>query len=299
MSRVAPLLQSLFYVPSTERTYRRNLSVLLSWEAVWGCGLAFVAPPVINALLLQLTDSRTLVGLVYLSHVASLPALIPAAMLNQRLRTRRHFLAGSRALIGLFYVLMGAVVWQLWQHPVVAIFLLFALLALTWLTFGAIIAPGFELMGILFGRHYGIVSGWQFSVNRIAGIVGGLMATWLLSAWAWPTNFALVFIAGGTFMTLGNILILLVDEPATTPRTSFQSLRAYTRALTDQVARHRDFHEIVDRGCLDRPLSVRTELLLRLCIRRSGPATGCRRVAGRRRIHRQRLRRVVGRPGRR
>ena len=244
MSRVAPLLRSLFYVPSTERTYRRNLSILLSWEAVWGCGLAFVAPPVINALLLQLTDSRTLVGLVYLSHVASLPALIPAAMLNQRLRTRRHFLAGSRALIGLFYVLMGAVVWQLWQHPVVAILLLFALLALTWLTFGAIIAPGFELMSILFGRHYGTVSGWQFSVNLIAGVVGGLMATWLLSAWAWPTNFALVFIAGGTFMTLGNILMLLVDEPATTPRTSL-SLRAYTRALTDQVARHRDFMRLL------------------------------------------------------
>ena len=244
MSRVAPLLRSLFYVPSTERTYRRNLSVLLSWEAVWGCGLAFVAPPVINALLLQLTDSRTLVGLVYLSHVASLPALIPAAMLNQRLRTRRHFLAGSRALIGLFYVLMGAVVWQLWQHPVVAILLLFALLALTWLTFGAIIAPGFELMSILFGRHYGTVSGWQFSVNLIAGVVGGLMATWLLSAWAWPTNFTLVFIAGGTFMTLGNILMLLVDEPATTPRTSL-SLRAYTRALTDQVARHRDFMRLL------------------------------------------------------
>ena len=244
MSRVAPLLRSLFYVPSTERTYRRNLSVLLSWEAVWGCGLAFVAPPVINALLLQLTDSRTLVGLVYLSHVASLPALIPAAMLNQRLRTRRHFLAGSRALIGLFYVLMGAVVWQLWQHPAVAILLLFTLLALTWLTFGAIIAPGFELMSILFGRHYGTVSGWQFSVNLIAGVVGGLMATWLLSAWAWPTNFTLVFIAGGTFMTLGNILMLLVDEPATTPRTSL-SLRAYTRALTDQVARHRDFMRLL------------------------------------------------------
>ena len=95
MNRVAPLLRSLFYIPSTERTYRRNLSVLLSWEAVWGCGLAFVAPPVINALLLQLTDSRTLVGLVYLSHVASLPALIPAAMLNQRLRTRRQVPHGN------------------------------------------------------------------------------------------------------------------------------------------------------------------------------------------------------------
>ena len=245
MNRVGLWLRSLFYVPSTERTYRRNLSVLLGCEAVWGCGLAFVAPPVINALLLQLTDSRTIVGLVYLAHVASLPALIPAAMLNQRLRTRRHFLAGSRALIGLFYVLIGVVVWQLWQHPAVAILLLFTLLALTWLTFGAIIAPGFELMSILFGRHYGTVSGWQFSVSLTTGVVGGLMATWLLTAWAWPTNFTLVFIAGGTFMILGNILILLIVEPATTPRTSFQSLRAYTRALTDQVARHRDFMRLL------------------------------------------------------
>ena len=245
MNRVAPLLRSLFYIPSTERTYRRNLSVLLSWEAVWGCGLAFVAPPVINALLLQLTDSRTLVGLVYLSHVASLPALIPAAMLNQRLRTRRQVLAGSNAIIGLLYVLIGVVVWQLWQHPAVAILLLFTLLALTWLTLGAIIAPAFELMSILFGRHYGTVSGWQFSVNRITGVVGGLMATWLLSAWAWPTNFTLVFITGGIFMILGNILILFVDEPVTPPRTSFQSLRAYTRALTDQVARHRDFMRLL------------------------------------------------------
>ena len=56
MNRVGLWLRSLFYVPSTERTYRRNLSVLLGCEAVWGCGLAFVAPPVINALLLQLTD---------------------------------------------------------------------------------------------------------------------------------------------------------------------------------------------------------------------------------------------------
>ena len=122
---------------------------------------------------------------MYLAHVASLPALIPAAMLNKRLRTRRHFLAGSRALIGLFYVLIGVVVWQLWQHPAIAILLMFTLLALTWLTFGAIIAPGFELMSILFGRHYGTVSGWQFSVSLINGVVGGLMATWLLTAWAW------------------------------------------------------------------------------------------------------------------
>ena len=128
-------------------------------------------------------------------------------------------------------MLIGVVVWQLWQHPAVAILLLFTLLALTWLTFGAIIAPGFELMSILFGRHYGTVSGWQFSVSLTTGVVGGLMATWLLTAWAWPTNFTLVFIAGGTFMILGNILILLIVEPATTPRTSFQSLRAYTRAL--------------------------------------------------------------------
>ena len=142
-------------------------------------------------------------------------------------------------------MLIGVVVWQLWQHPAVAILLLFTLLALTWLTLGAVIAPAFELMSILFGRHYGTVSGWQFSVNRITGVVGGLMATWLLSAWAWPTNFTLVFITGGTFMILGNTLILLVDEPATPPRTSFQSLRTYTRALTDQVVRHRDFMRLL------------------------------------------------------
>ena len=208
---------------------------------MWGCGLAFVAPPVINALLLQLTDSRTLVGLVYLAHVASLPALIPAAMLNQRLRSRRHLIAGLHALVGLFYALMGVVIWLLWQQPGVAILLLFTLLALTWLTFGALIAPAFELFSILFGRRYGTVSGWQFFVHRIAGVAGGLIATWLLAAWAWPTNFALVFLLGGIVIMLGNLIVLRIAEPAATPRASFTSLRAYTRALAEQVARNRDF----------------------------------------------------------
>lgn len=212
---------------------------------MWGCGLAFVAPPVINALLLQLTDSRTLVGLVYFAHVASLPALIPAAMLNQKLRSRRQFIAGLHAIIGLWYALIGVVVWLLWQHPVVAILLLFTLLALTWLTFGALIAPAFELFSILFGRHYGTVSGWQFFVHRIAGVVGGLIATWLLAAWAWPTNFALVFVLGGIVIMLGNLIILRIAEPAATPRTSSTSLRAYTRALAEQVVRNRDFTRLL------------------------------------------------------
>ena len=212
---------------------------------MWGCGLAFVAPPVINALLLQLTDSRTLVGLVYLSHVASLPALIPAAMLNQRLRSRRHIIAGLHAIVGLFYALMGVVVWLLWQQPAVAILLLFTLLALSWLSFGALIAPAFELFSILFGRRYGTVSGWQFFVHRIAGVVGGLVATWLLAAWAWPTNFTLVFVLGGIVIMLGNLIVLRIVEPAATPRTTYKSLRAYTRALAEQVARNRDFTRLL------------------------------------------------------
>ena len=245
MKSVGSSLGSLFYVPSTERTFRRNLLVLLSWEGMWGCGLAFVAPPVINALLLQLTDSRTLVGLVYLAHVASLPALIPAAMLNQRLRSRRQLIAGLHAIVGLWYALIGVVVWLFWQHPAVAIILLFSLLALTWLSFGALIAPAFELFSILFGRHYGTVSGWQFFVHRIAGVVGGLIASWLLAAWAWPENFALVFVLGGIVIMLGNLIVLHIAEPATTPRTSSESLRAFTRALAVQVARNRDFARLL------------------------------------------------------
>ncbi len=241
MKRVVSSLGLLFYVPSTERTFRRNLLVLLNWEGMWGCGLAFVAPPVINALLLQLTDSRTLVGLVYLAHVASLPALIPAAMLNQRLRSRRQIIAGLHAIIGLLYALIGAVVWLFWQQPVVAILLLFTLLALTWLLFGAVIAPAFELFGILFGRHYGTVSGWQFFVHRITGVAGGLIVTWLLATWAWPANFTLVFLLGGIVIMLGNLILLQIVEPVATPRMSSESLRAYTRALVEQVAGHRDF----------------------------------------------------------
>ena len=245
MRSVASSLGSLFYVPSTERTFRRKLLVLLSWESIWGCGLAFVAPPIINALLLQLTDSRTLVGVVYLAHVASLPALIPAAMLNQRLRSRRHLIAGLHAVIGLLFALIGVVVWFLWQQPEIAILLLFTLLALTWLTFGALIAPAFELFSILFGRRYGTVSGWQFFVHRIAGVGGGLIATWLLAAWAWPANFALVFVLGGIVTMLGNLIFLHITEPAATPRPSFTSLRAYTRALAAQVASNRDFTRLL------------------------------------------------------
>jgi MFS family permease len=204
-----------------------------------------VAPPVVNALLLQLTDSRTVIGMAYLAHVASLPALIPAAMLNQRLRTRRQVLAGSHVIIGLLYMLVGVVVWLLWQQPTVAIALVFVLLACTWLTLGAAIAPAFELMSLLFGRHYGKVSGWQFFTNRAIGVVGGLIATWLLASWAWPANFTLVFLLGGAIMIAGNIFILFVDEPATTPRTSIQTLRSFTRALTDQVMRHRDFMRLL------------------------------------------------------
>ena len=245
MKRAVSSLGSLFYVPSTERTFRRNLLVLLSWEGMWGCGLAFVAPPVINALLLQLTDSRTLVGLVYLAHVASLPALIPAAMLNQRLRTRRQLIAGLHAAIGLLFALMGVVVWFLWQHPMAAILLLFTLLALTWLSFGAVIAPAFELFSILFGRHYGTVSGWQFFVHRISGVVGGLIATWLLAAWAWPANFTLAFVFGGIVIILSNLILLRIAEPVATPRATFKSLPDYTRALVDQVARNRDFTRLL------------------------------------------------------
>ena len=54
----------------------------------------------------------------------------------------------KRAIIGLLYVLICVVVWQLWQHPAVAILLLFTLLALTWLTL-----RGYHCSGVRADEH--------------------------------------------------------------------------------------------------------------------------------------------------
>jgi len=217
-----------------ERDFTRNLLAASGWEVGWGFGSACVSGAVLNALLLQLTDSKTLIG-------AALPALPLSAFFNQWLAIKRFAVALLHVAHTLPYVVMGVLLGVLWQHPSTMLVLLFVLLLVSSFFMGLLTSPSFDLLNTLFGRYYGSAAGVRLFANRVGAAIGGLAATVVLRHWSWPTNFVLVVLLGGCLLVGSNVFPLAFREPAPSATQPSTSLRRYWGGLGAYVLRHQEF----------------------------------------------------------
>jgi hypothetical protein len=226
-----------------ERTFRRNLAAVATWELVWGFGAACVAGPIVTALALQVTSSKAVIGVLGLMQVLAVPTLLLSAYVNRRLRQRRrHFVAlihvaqvTNWTLIGLFLLL---------RPDIGSLALLTALVVahgLIYLLSGLLTAPTYELLSEAFGRRYGTATGVQLFVNRTAGMAGGLLAERILTGGDFPTNFGRVLLLGGICLTVSNLAVLAMVEPPAERRGHPPRLRAYLHGLGSAVWAHRDY----------------------------------------------------------
>lgn len=237
--------QATTHAPADEelraRAFRRNLLAVGAWELVWGFGAACVAGPIVTAFALQLTSSKAIIGLLGLMQALAVPTLLVSAYLNQQFRRRRGFVAGVHAAQVSTWVALGlACLWPGLSDAV----LLAALIAGHGLIFalsGLLTAPTYELLSDAFGRRYGTAAGLQLLVNRATGMAGGLVAQWLLAGGGAPADFGRVFLLGGLSLTLSNLIVLTMVEPAGRPVAARPALGVYLAGLGTAVRAHREY----------------------------------------------------------
>lgn len=229
-----------------ERHFRRNLAAVACWETFWGFGAACVSASIVMAFLVQLTDSKALIGSLSLTNLLGLPALFVTVYLNRRLRQKRRFAAALWAAQTLSWVVLGAGV-ALSDGSAAAplIVLLFAAHATIYVTNGLVTAPTYELLARVFGRRWGTAQGVQVFSNRATGMLGGLFAAAVLEAYPFPLNFGLTFLVGGILLTLSNASLLAMAEPPTYGDEKPPRFGAYLRDLANAVAGHRAFVEFL------------------------------------------------------
>ena len=224
------------------RHFWRNLLAVSAWELIWGFGAACVAAPIVMALALHLTDSKALIGLIGFTQITAVPALLLSAFLNRRLERRRWPVLILHIVQVSFWGVIGAALLLPNTPPVVLFGGLVLAHAFIYLISGLVTAPTYELLSAAFGRGLGTATGIQVLVNRLSGVVGGIVAETMLAAGDFPANFGRVLLVGAAALTVSNFTVLLMIEPRVPPSaTAGNRLGAYLRGLGAMVRGHRDY----------------------------------------------------------
>jgi hypothetical protein len=225
-----------------EDHFRRNVLGVAIWEIFWGFGAACVSAAIVNAFLTELTGSKTLIGALGLTNLLALPPLFVTGYLNRRLRQKRRFatLLWSIQTATWLAVGIGVMLGQA-DRPVPLVALLFAAQALWFFANGMATGPTYELLAVAFGRRWGTAQGVQVICNRATGMLGGLFAAAALDRLAFPLNFGLTFLVGGAFLTISNLALLVMVEPASYGESSPVSFQTYARSLVSAVATNAAF----------------------------------------------------------
>ena len=89
--------------------FARNLVAVLLWEVLWGFGAACTSSSIFVPFLSQLAGSKRLVGIVGLTDLLGVPALVASLWLGHRLKKRRLAVALLWAAQVVGWILLGAV----------------------------------------------------------------------------------------------------------------------------------------------------------------------------------------------
>jgi hypothetical protein len=197
----------------TPPRFARNLCAVLLWELLWGFGNACTCAAIFVPFLSQLAGSKRLVGMVGLTMLLGIPALIVSLWLAHRLKRKRYAVAILWAAQMVGWIALGAVL-RMDAPPkdsiIVVIYAgqsVFAFLA------GVSMAPTYSLLTGVFGDRFGTAQGLQLLFRQISGVVGGLWAATALGGAAFPKNFGLTFLVGGIVLTVSNVALLFFVEP--------------------------------------------------------------------------------------
>jgi len=225
---------------SSERSVDKNLpwnfSVNVIDVAFITLGISLVSrDTVLPVLVSTLTDSNLAIGLIAALYGLGiyLPQLFTANF-TERLQYKKPFvmLVGS---VGerLPYLLMGVAVWLFAiPAPSVALVLVLACLALTGFAAGAATPAWYDLIAkVIPVRRRGVWSGVSHGIGALMAIFGAFLVGYILDGYAYPNNFALLFVLAFAATCISFVGLALNREPPSDMVKQRVSTRHYFRQL--------------------------------------------------------------------
>jgi MFS family permease len=247
LDRPFPDLTEAQLAAQADRDFRWNLAVNVGDGATFLFGAAFLTSSTILPLFLSKpTDAPLAFGLLAVIAQSGwfLPQLFTANFM-ERISRKKPVVVNAGLFIERLPVLLMPLI-ALWAAKAPGAAAAALLLVYAWHAFGAgIVAISWQdLIARCFPvERRGLYAGTSAFLGAFSGLLGSVLATWLLNRYVFPVNFAFVFGLAALGITASWVFLALTREPvarATAPR---RSNRQYFRSLPgllreDQNYRH-------------------------------------------------------------
>jgi MFS family permease len=220
-----------------ERAYRWNFTVMGLDYSLFVVALSFTSVyGVLPLLVHHLTTSNLALGFIATVRAigSSLPPIMVAAY-TERLHRKKPFLLAMTTIERLPYPVLALLIPLLaTSHPILLLWLFFALIGLgTW--FGGVGLPAWlDLISRMLPADWrGRFFGFAAALGGALSVAGAALAAFLLERFVWPTNFALCFGCTGICLVISFLFIASGREPAATepPESRDQHAGGYWRQL--------------------------------------------------------------------
>ncbi|CAN5790181.1 MFS transporter [soil metagenome] len=221
---------------STDKDLRWNFIVNV-WDEIFVLlGISLVSrETVMPVLVAHLTHSKLAIGLIPAIFALGmyLPQLL-VANFSERMRYKKPYImwvSGPGERGG--YLLMGLTIWWLAPtSPRLALVLFFVFLAMSATCIGVAMPAWYDMIAKVIPTHRrGLFAGVGHSLGALASVVAAFFAGWVLEHVAYPTNFALLFLAAFMAMGISWIGLSLTREPPSTTVKAHMPLALYLRQL--------------------------------------------------------------------
>lgn len=232
-----------------EQNLRHNYIVNFIDGAAFWLGFSFVASRTVLPLFIShLTDSP--MAIAFLSAVVSTGTLIPqlfTASWVQRLPVKKVI----PVKVGFFterlpILSLVLAAWLANYSYQAALF--FGLFCITWFNFGAgVISVGWQdMIAKLFPtRTRGRFIGATWFVGTVTGLIGTLVASWVLEAYPFPTNFVICFGFAAVFIFISWIFLAMTREPPDPPKSTYNNKTVDWAGIGEVFKQDRNFRRYI------------------------------------------------------
>ena len=232
------------YEREVEGNWRWNFGIIAGVDGCWGVGYAFVSYLVIlPAFLKQLGASPFAIGVLPAVFMLCMTGpQILVARLTRHLPIKKVFFTCTHYPGCLSLLLLSFLTGRLHQdHRLALIIATFVWLALYGLSISFAMPMWVNLMAKLFPASLrGRLFGYVFLLNNVCGTLGSLCAAKILAAYAFPRNFAILFLLGGVLLPGCVTSFLWLREPVR-PVDSREVPRHFLRDLFEILKTSHDF----------------------------------------------------------
>ena len=222
--------------------YRWNFSVLALDAALFSVAMSFVGTTtVFPSLLVRLNASEVLVGAAsgLMSGAWLLPQLFVAGAVA-RMPYKKPIIIWGAWLSRPLFAVMALVIW-LYAVSRPSLTLAIVLLCFTtfWVMDAVVSIPWYEIIGkTIPPRRRGRMLGLSQILGAVGGIGAGIVVRYILSEnsrWAFPANYAILFIFACVAFLIAATMLTIIREPAS---TSLAKERPTTRQVLALLASH-------------------------------------------------------------